>query len=111
MAVPVSVTSAMWSRRPTAAGQSRVRTRICRPAITTPSAPSRLTSSSSQPLARASGDMRHQAVTYRVLRCRELRPTVSHACYAGPAPRPDLLRGALLLALLGSEDQDAAGKH
>src|SRR2546429_465837 len=55
--------------------------------------------------------MRHQAVTYRVLRCRELWPTVSHARDGGPAPRPDLLRGALLLALLGSEDQDAAGKH
>ena len=37
----------MWSRRPTAAGQSRWRTRIGIAAITTPSAPSRLTSLSS----------------------------------------------------------------
>jgi len=51
MAVPVSVTSAMWSRRPTVAGQSRSRTRICMPVITTPSAPGRLTSCSSRCLA------------------------------------------------------------
>jgi len=51
MAVPVSVTSTMWSRRPAVAGQSRWRTRICMPVITTPSAPSRLTSSSSRRLA------------------------------------------------------------
>ncbi|HEX6450844.1 MAG TPA: hypothetical protein VF060_15450 [Trebonia sp.] len=51
MAVPVSVTSTMWSWRPTATGQSRTRVRICMPAITTPSAPSRLTSSSSRRLA------------------------------------------------------------
>jgi hypothetical protein len=51
MAVPMSVTSTMWSRRPTAAGQSRTRARICMPATTTPSAPSRLTSSSSRRLA------------------------------------------------------------
>jgi hypothetical protein len=41
----------MWSQRPTVTGQSRARARICMPAITTPSAPSRLTSSSSRRLA------------------------------------------------------------
>ena len=45
------VASTMWSRRPTAAGQSCSRTRICMPAITTPSAPRRLTSPSSARLA------------------------------------------------------------
>jgi hypothetical protein len=51
MAVPMSVTSTMWSRQPTVAGQSRSRTCICMSAITTPSAPSLLTSSSSRHLA------------------------------------------------------------
>ena len=41
------VASTMWSRRPTVTGQSRSRTRISIAAITTPSAPSRLTSLSS----------------------------------------------------------------
>lgn len=36
MAVPMSVTSTMWSRRPAITGQSRSRTRICMLAITTP---------------------------------------------------------------------------
>jgi len=47
MAVPVTVDSTMWSRRPTWTGQSRSRTRICMVAITTPSAPNRVTSLSS----------------------------------------------------------------
>ena len=51
MAVPVRVTSAMGSRRPAVAGQSRARTRICRPVITTPSPPGRLASGSSRRLA------------------------------------------------------------
>src|SRR5213078_2552774 len=40
-----------WSQRPTLTGQSRSRTCICMVAITTPSAPSRLTSLSSWHLA------------------------------------------------------------
>jgi len=51
MAVPMSVTSTMWSRRPTATGQSRSRACSRMSAITAPSAPSRLMSSSSRCLA------------------------------------------------------------
>jgi hypothetical protein len=47
MAVPVTVDSTMWSRRPTWLGQSRSVTRSCMVAITTPSAPNRPTSLSS----------------------------------------------------------------
>ena len=50
-AVPMRVASTIWSRRPAVTGQSRSRTRICIVAITTPSAPSRLTSRSSWRLA------------------------------------------------------------
>ena len=51
MAVPTTAASTMWSWRPTCAGQSRSRTRRSMSAITTPSAPSRLTSPSSWCLA------------------------------------------------------------